>query len=389
MLNMVRSDSGPEKIVSSADSSFDDIRPCNDDEVSAELRRIVSDRTVINSILKFRYPILSRHLTFFLKLLVKSYLNKKIKGIKNIADFQHQVADFMTHMIDSTTDGVTYEGFDKLDKNCGYLFISNHRDISLDPAFIDMALYLHHLETVRIAIGDNLLKMPAVTSLMRLNKSFIVKRSVNSPREKLKALKHLSAYIGLSVHEGHSVWIAQREGRAKDGDDRTEGAVLKMLSLYGRELGQKFADYMSSLHIVPVSISYEFDPNDLAKAHELDERARHEGHYNKEQLEDIDTITRGIREYKGRVKIVAGAPVSGGFESAEELAAVLDDFIWKNYALYPSTLIAAGAGASCTEEEKARFSRRIGSYPEELKTRVLSMYARPYLNLQQTLQTLK
>ena len=264
-------------VLTSDDVSFDDIRPWRDDEVSGELKKIVSDKTVINSILRFRYPILSRHFSFFLTPLVRSYLKKSVAGIHTVKDFQKRVSDFMDHVISTTTDGVEYVGFDKFDRTKGYLFISNHRDISLDPAFIDKALYANNLDTVRIAIGDNLLRMPAATSLMRLNKSFIVKRSIASPREKLKALMHLSSYIGLSIKEGQSIWIAQREGRAKDGDDRTEDAVLKMISLYGRQLKQDFGEYMRSLNIVPVSITYEYDPNDIAKARELAERERNNG----------------------------------------------------------------------------------------------------------------
>lgn len=285
----------------------------------------------------------------------------------------------MEKVIKSTTDGVELVGFDKLDKNKGYLFISNHRDISLDPAFIDIALYMSGRDTVRIAIGDNLLRIPAATSLMRLNKSFIVKRSVEAPREKLKALSHLSHYIGLSIEEGESVWIAQREGRAKDGNDKTEDAVLKMISLYGRQKKQDFKEYMSSLNIVPVSITYEYDPNDLAKARELNEKEL-TGEYRKDEFEDIDTITRGIRGYKGHVKLVAGDPITGGFENAEELAAILDKFIWSNYEMYPTALISAGCDDKVSSDDKNKFNEHLSKYPQELQDRVKAMYAAPYYN---------
>ena len=209
-----------ESTLTSADPSFDDIRPCTDAEVQAELNKIAKDDTVVDSILKFRYPIMSKHLAFILKPVVKAVLKNKLSKFKTVEQFQRQVAEYMNHVISTTTDGLELVGFDKLDPKEGYLFISNHRDIALDPAFIDIALYRRNLDTVRIAIGDNLLRLPAATSLMRLNKSFIVKRSVVSPRDKLKALNHLSSYIGLSIKEGHSVWIAEREGRAKDGDDK-------------------------------------------------------------------------------------------------------------------------------------------------------------------------
>lgn len=366
--------------LSSADPSFDDIRPCTDAEVQAELNKIVQDKTVIDSILKFRYPILSKHLAFMLKPVVKAVLKHKISKVKTIDEFQRQVADFMNHIISTTTDGLELEGFEKLDPNQGYLFISNHRDIALDSAFLDIALYRQNLDTVRIAIGDNLLRLPAATSLMRLNKSFIVKRSVVSPRDKLKALNHLSCYIGLSVKEGHSVWIAEREGRSKDGDDKAESAVMKMLGLYGRTLKMSFADYMKSLKIVPVAITYEFDPNDLAKARELDIRERNNGEYTKDKYEDIETIIRGIAHKKGHVKLVCGEPITEGFDTAEELCALIDGFIYDHYEMYPSALISAGVTENVSAEDKKKFEDRLNSYPRELRERICSMYAKPYFN---------
>lgn len=371
----------------SDDSVFDDIRPCRDDEVDAELQKIIQDRTVINGILKFQSKssalasLVYKLPAFMQNFLVGRFLSRQVREIHTVADFQLRVANFMRSMSKTTADGVTYRGFDRLDPKLGYLFISNHRDISLDPAYIDMALYAHEMPTVRIAIGDNLLRMPVATSLMRLNKSFIVKRSVTSPREKLKELTKLSEYIGLSIKENNSIWIAEREGRAKDGNDRAETAVLKMLGLAGRLQKKSFAEYMASLRIVPVSITYEFDPNDMAKAEELSEREKHNGEYHKEKMEDIDTITRGIRGYKGRVSVVAGAPLTGGFTNAEELAAIIDRFVWDNYQMYPSTLISAGHGDRCTDAERKKFEDRINGYPEELRGRIRSMYARPYFNL--------
>ncbi|MGN0916363.1 MAG: 1-acyl-sn-glycerol-3-phosphate acyltransferase [Succinivibrio sp.] len=369
--------------LTSDDSSFDDIRPCRDDEVQSELKRIIDDDMVISSILKFRYPIWYKKLSFILKPFVKMYLRKKIGNIRTIKDFQMLVADFVDNMIKTTTDGLELVGFDKLEKDKGYLFISNHRDISLDPAFIDIALYHSGIDTVRIAIGDNLLRMPAATSLMRLNKSFIVKRSIESPREKLKALGHLSSYIGLSVEEGHSVWIAEREGRAKDGNDRAEPAVLKMIGLYGRQKKMDFDAYMQSLNIVPVSITYEFNPNDKQMAKELYETEK-TGSYAKDKFEDIENIARGIRGYKGRVKLVAGEPIKAGFKTAEELAAIIDKFIWSNYELYPSALVSAGMDDKVTTADKEKYLNRLNSYEEELRDRIKAMYAAPVKNKEQT-----
>ncbi len=370
-------------LLSSADPFFDDIRPCTDAEVPAELHKICHDQDLLQGIINFRYPLLSRMCPFLLKPLVRQYLVKRCAQIRTISDFQSRVASFMEHVIATTTDGVIFEGFDKLQPGQAYLFISNHRDISMDPAFIDFALYKNGFDTVRIAIGDNLLKSQAATSLMRLNKSFIVQRSIESPRGKLRALTKLSEYIGLSLKEGHSVWIAQREGRAKDGDDRTEASVLKMFHLYGRKLKLSFKDYISTLNLVPVAISYEYDPGDLSKARELQERELNHGEYRKGKMEDLLSIAGGIKGYKGRVKISAGQPIKDGFESPEELAALIDNFIWQHYELFPSALCAAGADAAVSPADKEKFEARLNSYPPELRDRVRAMYARPYLNRKQ------
>lgn len=374
---------GASIATSSDDPIFDDIRPCRDSEVHSELRKIYEDETLVSGILRFRYPILSKSFGFLLRPLIKSYVKKRCNKIKSIAEFQDNVAKYLKHTIEITTDGITFEGFENLDPKKGYLFVSNHRDISLDPAFVDLALHSVGFDTVRIAIGDNLLKTQAASSLMRLNKSFIVKRSVASPREKLFEINKLSAYIGLTLKEGHSIWIAQREGRAKDGDDKTELAVLKMFYMYGRSLKMTFSEYMKTLNIVPVSITYEFDPNDLSKARELFEKEHNDGIYKKSEFEDLESIVNGIRGYKGRVKVCAGAPIIDGFETVEELADIIDNFIWKHYAFYPSCLLSYDTNCkSVSAEDRAKFEKRINSYPENLRNIVLKMYAKPYENYQ-------
>lgn len=380
-----------QEVTSSDDAVFDDIRPCRDDEVDHELAVICQDESLVKGLLKIRYPILHRWFGPVLRPLIRSHVKRLVSNIHSISDFQQMVATYMDKMMQSTTDGVTFSGFDKLDPHQGYLFISNHRDISLDPAFIDYALHRVGFNTVRIAIGNNLIKMPAATSLMRLNKSFLVKRDVSSLRQKFKELNHLSQYIGLSLKEGHSIWIAQREGRAKDGFDSTETAVLKMLSMYGRQIDQDFVSYMTNMKIVPVSITYEYDPSDLHKARELQERAENDGRYQKGEFEDIQSIVEGIKGYKGRVSIVAGEPISSNFNNVEELAYLIDSFIYSNYAMYPSILLAAERLdyisqeseprlAEISEAERVKFFNRIEEYPTNLQLRVLNMYAAPYIN---------
>ena len=358
---------------------FAEIRPYHDDEVPAALARLMADEALLAAIAHFRFPSLSRWLGWLLKPLIRSALQRRWAKVRTVRDVQMEVAHFMESMIASTTEGVTYSGLEQLDSQKGYLFISNHRDIAMDPAFVNWGLYKCGLETVRIAIGDNLLRKPCATELMRLNKSFIVKRSVKGPREMMKAFNELSAYIAHSLGDGHSIWIAQKEGRAKDGDDKTDPAILKMFYMAGKQQKRGFAEYMQSLNIVPVAISYEFDPGDEAKARELVERAQ-SGSYEKGEFEDIDSIVAGIVGFKGRVHVSLGKPLSGDYDSPEELAQAIDQAIHSQYRLFPSNLLAAGQADGVTAEERQRFEARLALMPSELRETVRAMYAKPVEN---------
>ena len=209
---------------------FKEIRPYNDDEVPAAIERLIEDEEMQSAIARFRYPKLSRYFGWLLKPLIRAALRVRWGKVKTVREVQMEVAHFMEQMISGTTQGVTYSGLEQLSSEKGYLFISNHRDIALDSAFVNWGLYKCGLETVRIAIGDNLLRKPCATELMKLNKSFIVKRSAKGPRELMKALSELSSYIADSLTSGHSIWIAQKEGRAKDGDDKTDPAMVLIKS---------------------------------------------------------------------------------------------------------------------------------------------------------------
>jgi hypothetical protein len=367
-------------VITTESSEFDDIRHYRDDEVQDAIKSILDNEELVTGIYKRIFGFLPDFLSKLGKPFLKFILKLRFSKVKTIAQVQNYVARFMKGIIRDTTDGFTCKGFEKLDPKKGYLFISNHRDISLDPAFIDMACYFNNLDTVKIAIGDNLLRMKVATDLMRLNKSFIVKRSVQG-RDKLKALAHLSEYIGRSIEENHNVWIAQREGRAKDGNDKTEEAILKMFYMYGKKKKLSFKDYVKTLNIVPVSITYEFDPGDQAKAKEIFETEKN-GTYVKSQFEDIDSIVGGINGYKGRVNITAGEPLSGDFETPEELAQTIDNFIYLNYAMFPSCLLSAGVEDGVTPEEKKKFEERMSKISPELRDYVKRMYAAPYYNQQ-------
>lgn len=361
---------------------YKEIRPYNDDEVPSAIQRLINDEELIGALARFRYPRAVSYFGWAIKPLIRHVARKWVQDVRTVDDVQQHVARFMEQMIAKTSDGVTYSGLENLQSDKGYLFISNHRDIAMDPAMLNWGLYQCGLDTVRIAIGDNLLRKPCATELMRLNKSFIVKRSAKGPREMARAFSELSSYIWDSLSEAHSIWIAQREGRAKDGDDRTDPAILKMFYMAGKQKKLSFADYMSQLNIVPVAISYEYDPGDEAKARELYERST-QGTYQKSEFEDIDSIVSGIIGYKGRVHLTVGKPLTEIPDSPDELALLIDQSIHAQYRLFPTNLMAADqAPADLTSEQQNKFRDRLEQIDGRWRDIVRQTYAKPVENQQ-------
>jgi 1-acyl-sn-glycerol-3-phosphate acyltransferase len=358
-----------------------DIRPYNDDEIPAAIDRLINDAEFIDAILQHRF---SNHAPWFKALmspLVKVYLKFKWAKLDSVEAIQLEVKKYLEQTLNATTQGVTYQGLDKLDKNTSYLFVSNHRDIAMDPALVNYGLHQNNHRTVRIAIGDNLLKKPCATELMRLNKSFIVKRSLKGPREMMRALGTLSSYIKHSLDTGNSIWIAQKEGRAKDGNDFTDPAILKMFHVEGRKQKVAFAEYIRSLKIVPVSVSYENDPCDIAKAKELYEKATH-GNYQKGEFEDIESIVQGIVGRKDRVNVVFGDVIDQDFETPDALAQEIDRQIHANYTLFPINKLAAGLeDDTITEATRTTLKEKFDVLPEGAHQYLLDSYANPVKNI--------
>jgi hypothetical protein len=325
-------------------SEFDDIRPYNDSEVPAVIARLIADPEFIDLLLSRKLPLLAKICPWLLRPLLRRSLSKAAEKINSVDDLQRYITVSLKNLIAKTTDGYSVSGLENLDPNKAYLFLSNHRDIAMDPAMVNLALSDAGMETVRIAIGDNLLSKPFASDLIRVNRSFIVKRSITGRRDKLEALKKLSRYIRHSISsDSVSVWIAQREGRAKDGHDRTETALLKMLAL-SRNKEQSFAQAVGEINLVPVAISYEYDPCDIDKGRELYAKEQGED-YIKEKFEDLDTIQKGFVGYKGRVHVAFGEPVANAADGAEELnadslAEAIDKQVYTNYKLFPSNIVA-------------------------------------------------
>ena len=380
-------------------NQFDDIRPYRDAEVPAVIARLIADNEFIHLLLSKRLPTLWRLVPWLLKPIARPLLKRSLRSltadVATVADFQDHVKVGLQNSLDKTTDGYAFGGLDQLDPDQAYLFISNHRDIALDPAMVNLALHTVELDTVRIAIGDNLLSKPFASDLMRVNRSFIVKRSVEGRREKLESLKKLSAYIRHSVVEDKaSCWIAQAEGRAKDGNDRTETALLKMLAL-SKTKQQTFAEGIGQIKLMPVSISYEYDPCIVEKTKEI-YAAKQGKDYVKSKYEDLDSIQKGFLGYKGRVQVNFGDVVGENFEIAEDLAIEVDRQIYSLYQVFPSNIIAwqiqQGKDAEALGQLKqqwpeedwaqaeAKFEDHLQTVPAEQRSLVIDAYAAPVKN---------
>ncbi len=371
---------------------FADIRPYHDAEVPAVLSRLLADNEFIAAISSLRLQGWLAFLSPLLVPLVRWILKRELRNVSTVRDFQDIVKKYMDRMTEDTTTRFTVSGLDVLDSDKPYLFMSNHRDIALDPAFLSYALYHNDHDTVRIAIGDNLLTKPYISDLMRINKSFIVRRSAKGPRQIFAAYKKLSAYIRHSQEQdNNSIWIAQREGRAKDGIDRTEPAIIKMLAMSQHKARESFSEYINKLQIVPVAISYELDPCDGAKAKELYEKAAH-GEYEKSEHEDATSISLGITGNKGHVHVSFGVPLSGEFDNAEQVANAVDRQVVNNYILHPSNFFAYKMlhgsypdgvysenhtlfSPLGMEQREREFQLRMDALPVEHKVYALGIYA--------------
>ena len=372
---------------------FDAIRPYRDEEIRKVLEGLLIDREFIDSIANFFHPRLSSFIPPLMRWLARSKLRSQLKNVYDVRSMQDVIAEYMDKMIHDTTTKLTHSGMENLEKGRNYLFISNHRDITMDPAFVNYMLYHAGYETLQIAIGDNLLKKPFVTDLMRLNKSFIVQRSLKG-RELLQALKTLSEYIHHCINSGQNVWIAQREGRAKDGIDMTDPALLKMLAMGRRELS--LGDSLSELHLVPVAISYEFDACDILKAEEL-HAIEKDGCFTKNEQTDIHSIVTGMIGFKGHVHVGFGSELGINSDEPEIIAELIDEQILQNYRLSDANYIAAemllekgelldpALDAVITEKiisEEVReiFLQRISRTQSALVKHLLFGYANPLIN---------
>ena len=374
---------------------FDSIRPYNDSEVATVLQRLLADVDFLSMITQYRFPIASRYIGWLLRPLIARKLHHELSQVNSVAALQERIESYVERSITQATDGISFSGIEHLQTGQAHLYLANHRDIVMDPAFVNYALFQAKHSTPRIAIGDNLLQRPFVSDLMRINKSFIVHRSLTNRREKLTAFQLLSAYINHSIlKDNESIWIAQAEGRAKDGDDRTESAILRMFHLSRKT--EDFQDVIASLRLTPVAISYEYDPCDIAKARELYILAS-TGEYTKQVGEDDASIALGITGYKGRVHVHFCPVLDTGFSDAKQLAVLIDQQIWRDYRLFPvhylawamwqqrDTSLEVPTITEVFEREEIitaeqEWQRRLAACPVEHRPYLIMQYAMPLQN---------
>jgi 1-acyl-sn-glycerol-3-phosphate acyltransferase len=361
---------------------FESIRPYRDDEVAAVLRRLGRDPAMLRDVARFVAPSLNRLAAPAARWWIGRKLRAALSGIDTIDAFQRELAKLFERMIKTTTDGFSATGLESLDPSRNYLFISNHRDIALDSGFVNLALYRAGHSTTRMAFGDNLLSTGYAADVMRLNKGFVVQRGKKAGKVAFASMSLTSRYIRHSLETGSSVWIAQREGRAKDGLDLTEPALIKMLSLAFRSDVPDISAVIERLCVVPVAVSYEIDPCDEMKARELLAIAEH-GEYRKAPGEDLRTIITGVAGMKGRVQLSIGAPLVGDFADADAVTAEIDRRIGRGYRLFPTHLHAGRlSGLQCevpqqSGKQLALFEARLARTPLPLREQIIRQYANP------------
>ena len=367
---------------------FDSIRPFYDAEVNAAIYASLN-HPMMKAIMSFAFPDVDDEVW-----------KNQLRKTHSIRDFQcNFIYESVQMVLRKSSEGLTTSGFEKLEKNTSYLFISNHRDIILDTSLLNVCLFDHGLVMTASAIGDNLVKKDFLLNLSKLNRNFLVQRGL-PPRELLQSSKLMSEYIGqLLLRENRSVWIAQREGRTKDGNDATHSGVLKMLGMGSDE--KNLMDYFKKIKIVPVSISYEYDPTDALKMPQIMAEANDEI-YIKDKNEDFITLLSGIIGQKKRIHIHVGEVLDKELDAIETendntnkqvqaLAQVIDDSILQSYRLWPTNYIAYDLLNNTdkynhlyTENEKSLFERRlemkIDASNDTQKDSFLAMYANPVVN---------
>lgn len=343
------------------DLNFDDICPYDDSVFHEKMQNLVKEPGFLHA-LKYTMP----------EPEIPGLIEELLK-IHNKYDFQHQIMfPFLEMLAKTTTSRISIGGTKFYNSALNYTYITNHRDIVLDASFLNLAFMRHGIPTSEVAIGNNLLVFDWITDLVRLNKSFIVKRDTGM-KGALIAAKKLSGYIHHAIlDKKQSVWIAQRQGRAKDSSDKTQESLIKMLSLGGEGV---FMERLKEINLMPVSISYEYDPNDYLKAQEFLLRRRNPD-FKKSQRDDLFSMETGLLQFKGKVhfqmtpRINSKLDEIGDFKdinvAAHSVCSIIDQSIHRSYEIFPINYVAYDI-----LHKSERFSRK---YSEEQKREVTDYF---------------
>ena len=375
-----------------ATTEFDEIRPYNDEELPQIFEELIAD------------PAFQKAATDAIPNVPFELLAQKIRACKSKLDFQETFCyGILWKIAADHTDGLTLDHTALPDKSKAYTYVSNHRDIILDSGFLSILLIDQGMDTVEIAIGDNLLVYPWIKKLVRVNKSFIVQRALTM-RQMLESSARMSRYMHYTINERkQSIWIAQREGRAKDSNDRTQDSVLKMLAMGGEG---DLIDRLMEMNIAPLAISYEYDPCDFLKAQEFQLKRDIEG-YKKTTQDDLISMQTGLFGYKGKVHFQTAPCINDKLEQLDRslpkqelfsgISACIDRRIHGNYRIYSGNYVAydwlnntSEFADHYTSEEKQRFvtyiEQQLGKIKipnkdeDFLRGKLLLMYANPLVN---------
>ncbi|MGF7138938.1 1-acyl-sn-glycerol-3-phosphate acyltransferase [Roseimarinus sediminis] len=373
-------------------TSFEEIRPYHNEEFATSIKALVEDQH-FRSMAAQLYPQPG----------MSEVVLQKMSETKSVEELQETIIYPLLREIEkNTTDGLSYSAMEQFHPDERYLFISNHRDIILDAAFLNVVMQQHGFRKTEIAIGNNLLIFDWIEKLVRLNRAFVVKRNLGV-REQLEASKTLSAYIRYAItQKGESVWIAQREGRTKDGNDQTQPALLKML---GMSYDGKLIEGFRELNIVPMAISYEIEPCGISKVEELLKR-KYQPDYTKTAQDDLRSMGNGVMQAKGRVHFSFGNPMNirideltkgkNKGEAIKAMVSYIDQRVYANYKLWPNNYIAFDLLNNSSEHQshysEAEKEKFVAMMKHELQSihfdyneaseKYLYMYATPVINYQ-------
>ena len=366
-------------------NTYKDISPYRGSDVQDAIARVLADKNAFLELLAGFLPSETPEQKAKTEQAAEHMMGV-LNSVKSYNDFQKylSVGFFLPAILQKSVDLFSFSGLENIDKDTAYLFISNHRDIVLDFALINYVLIKGDRTNCEMAVGDNLLTNQYITDIFKLNGGVTVKRTLPMREKYLESIRLSNYFVELITEDKTSIWVAQKSGRAKDGLDVTTPAIIKMLHLsQKRKGGVSFSEVINKCHIVPISVSYQYDPCDIIKSVEEVGRLKR-GEQPKKKYEDLISISRGLKGYKGNIHIAYGKPLQGDFANSDEVAAEIDRQIHLSYKLLPTNCFAYDylEYTDKFKDEYASFDTdaflaRFKNQREDVKLFALNSYANP------------